>query len=214
MLRNYSGLRRRLPAHRAAAMRLRTFMKAPKAGLWCLTGLLGALCAPAYASVQILSTTPTLNSPQVIGTSIVWTVTATDSNPGPLTFRFNVSGPGGSFTLARDFNAGTLGSGIWTSLPFTWTPTQTEGAYQIQVVIKDFTSGDTTSQTERCRVAAVVRGRHARGRADRQPSGGVVQRAFMRRWEFHAGLVSTTVSEPGPGHHELGEMPSPRHHDV
>ena len=133
-------------------------MKAPKTGLWCLTGLLGALCAPAYASVQILSTTPTLNSPQVIGTSIVWTVTATDSNPGPLTFRFNVSGPGGSFTLARDFNAGTLGSGIWTSLPFTWTPTQTEGIYQIQVVIKDFTSGETTSQTERFRVLPLVSG--------------------------------------------------------
>src|ERR1022692_4626837 len=48
-----------------------------------------------------------------------------------------------------------------------------------------------------------------RGRAARQPSGGAVQRAFMRRWEFHAGLVSTTVSEPGPDHHELGEMPSP-----
>src|ERR1035438_10570596 len=56
------------------------------------------------------------------------------------------------------FNAGTLGSGIWTSLPFTWTPTQTEGIYQIQVVIKDFTSGETTSQTERFRVLPLVSG--------------------------------------------------------
>src|ERR1039458_4512507 len=52
----------------------------------------------------------------------------------------------------------TLGSGIWTSLPFTWTPTQTEGIYQIQVVIKDFTSGETTSQTERFRVLPLVSG--------------------------------------------------------
>ena len=126
--------------------------------MWCLAGLMAALCAPAHASVQILSMTSALNPPQVIGQSIVWTVTATDSNTGPLTFRFNVSAPGGSFALARDFNAGTFSSGIWTSLPFTWTPTLVEGTYEIQVIVKDFNSGETTSQKRTFQVLPLVSG--------------------------------------------------------
>jgi len=102
--------------------------------------------------------TPSLSSPQPIGAPIVWTVTATDSNPGPLTFQFNVAVPGGSLTLARDFNVGTLSSGIWTSLPFAWSPTQIEGSYQIQVVVKDFTSGQTVPHTARFQVTPLVSG--------------------------------------------------------
>jgi len=110
-----------------------------------LCGLAG-LCAPAYATVQILSETPSLAAPQAIGTTITWTVTASDTNPGPLTFQFNVAPPGGHLVLVKDFNAGTFTS-VYTAQPFVWTPTLVEGAYQIQVVAKDFTSGETASKT-------------------------------------------------------------------
>lgn len=125
---------------------------------WHLALLLAALCAPAHASVKILSLTPAVQAPQPIGTTVVWTVTATDSNIGPLTFRFNVTPPGGPFTLARDFNAGTFSSGVWTSLPFTWTPIAKDGVYQVQVVIKDFTSGETVSQKAQFQVTPLVSG--------------------------------------------------------
>lgn len=135
-------------------------MKRFNSYLWCVTGLLAALCAQAHASVQITSMTPTLNSPQVLGTPIVWTVTATDSNPGPLTFQFNVSAPGsgGTFALVKDFNAGTLSSGVWTSQPFAWTPTRIEGTYQIQVNIEDFAYGGTNSLTSTFVVSPLVTG--------------------------------------------------------
>jgi arylsulfate sulfotransferase len=124
----------------------------------CLTGLLACLGLPAFATVQILSLTPSVNSPQPVGTPITWIATATDSNPGLLTFQFNVGRPQSPLSLARDFNAGTLGSGTWSSLPFVWVPTGVEGFYRIQVVIKDFKSGETASTTAGFRVSPLVTG--------------------------------------------------------
>ena len=105
------------------------------------------LCIPAFAAVQITALTPSLKSPQLLGTPVTWTVTATDSNPGPLTFQFNVAIPAQSFSMVKDFNVGTSASGVWTSQPFVWAPTGVEGVYKIEVVIKDFQSGETTSKT-------------------------------------------------------------------
>src|SRR5579871_4124897 len=105
--------------------------------------LLATLCAPVYATVRITAMTPSVNSPQVIGTPVTWTVKGSDSNKGTLTFQFNVAPPGGSLALVKDFNVGTRSAGGWTSQPFVWVPTGMEGAYQIQVVIKDFNTGES-----------------------------------------------------------------------
>jgi arylsulfate sulfotransferase len=125
---------------------------------FCLRVLLASLCVPAYATVQISSLAPSAKSPQVIGTSITWTAIATDSNSGPLTFQFNVAAPDGTFAMVQDFNVGTLSAGTWTSGPFVWTPTATEGVYQIEVVIKDFTSGATATKTVKYEVTPLVTG--------------------------------------------------------
>jgi hypothetical protein len=123
-----------------------------------LAGLLAVLCAPSLATVQILSLTPSLKSPQLLGTPVTWTVTATDSNPGPLTFQFNAALPAQSLALVKDFNVGTLAAGAWTSQPFVWVPTMVEGTYKIQVVIKDFASGETTSKTASFQVTPLATG--------------------------------------------------------
>jgi len=125
---------------------------------WYLIALLALLCAPAYATVMITSVNPSPRPPQVLATSVTWTVTASDTNPGPLTFQFNVALPQQTFNLVRDFNVGTLESDIWTSQPFVWVPTAVEGTYQIQVVIKDFTSGETASKTMTYKVEPLVTG--------------------------------------------------------
>ena len=127
-------------------------------GSLCAAGLVAALCAPAHATVQISSVESSVASPQPIGTSVTYTVTATDTNPGPLTFQFNMAAPGQPLALVKDFNVGTFSSGAWTSQPFVWTPTGVEGVYQIQVVIKDFASGETASQTVQFQVNALVTG--------------------------------------------------------
>jgi arylsulfate sulfotransferase len=118
--------------------------------------ILGMLCGPAGASIQIRSLAPSPQSPQLIGTSITWTAAATDSNAGPLAFQFNVAAPQRSLALAADFNLGKQGPRAWISQPFVWTPTGVEGVYQVQVVAKDFTSGETASKSVRFQVSPLV----------------------------------------------------------
>lgn len=120
--------------------------------------LLAALCSPVFATVQIVSVRATPRTPQTIGTTVVWTVTATDTNPGPLRFQFSVAAPGGPFVMARGFNTGTLASGTWTSPSFAWTPTGIEGAYRIQVIVMDFVSGESASKTGSFQVTPLVTG--------------------------------------------------------
>ncbi|HXM39895.1 MAG TPA: aryl-sulfate sulfotransferase [Bryobacteraceae bacterium] len=127
----------------------------------CLLAGIAILLAPwmpVQASVAIESVNPSPASPQTIGQTITWTITATDSNTGPLTFQFNVQSPGGQNDMVKDFNVGTLSSGTWTSQPFVWTPTGIEGAYQINVVAKDFTSGESASSTVTFSVNPLVTG--------------------------------------------------------
>jgi arylsulfate sulfotransferase len=132
-------------------------MKKVVKALLCLAGL----CIPASATVAIVSLTPSSKSPQLLGTSITWTAIATDTSTGPLTFQFNVAPPGGTFTngLAKDFNVGTQSGDTYTSQPFVWVPTKVEGSYQIQVVIKDFASGQSASKTVQFQVTPLVTGK-------------------------------------------------------
>lgn len=60
--------------------------------------------------------------------------------------------------MVRDFNLGTLSGGIWTAPSFVWVPTGIEGSYTIQVVAKDFASGQTASKSATFQVNAVVTG--------------------------------------------------------
>jgi arylsulfate sulfotransferase len=128
-----------------------------------ISACLAGLCIPACATVQIVSLSPSPQSPQILGTPIVWTAIATDSNSGPLAFQFNVANPRGTLTngLAKDFNVGTFSGGTWTSQPFVWVPTQVEGTYQIQVVAKDFTdftAGASAPKTVQFQITPLVTG--------------------------------------------------------
>jgi arylsulfate sulfotransferase len=128
-------------------------------GAWFgLAGLFVMWCAPAHATVQFVSIKPSHRSPQQIGTAVTWTVTATDTNPGPLTFQFNVAPAQAQPVLVRDFNAGTFSSGEWTSPPFTWVFTGAEGTYNIRVVIKDFASGETAAKAVQYQITPLVTG--------------------------------------------------------
>jgi hypothetical protein len=133
-------------------------MKGTNSVGWFAIAALAALSAPAYATVHLVSMKPTLGSPQPIGSTIGWTVAATDSNPGPLTFQFNVAPPRGKLTTARNFNAGTLSGGTWTSQAFEWALTGLDGTYQVEVVVKDFTSGESATKTVSFVVTSPVTG--------------------------------------------------------
>lgn len=120
--------------------------------------MLVVLGLPAAATVTVQSVTPSPSAPQLIGKTINWTVTATDTNAGPLTFQFSVAEPSQSMQMVKDFNVGTYNSGTWTAQTFQWTPTGFEGAYKIQVIAKDFGSGETATTTVTYQVNPLVTG--------------------------------------------------------
>ena len=103
--------------------------------------------APLCATVTIESLTPSVAPPQPVGTTVTFSVKATDSNANDLTFQFNVAPPNGTLALVKDFNIGTLSAGTWTSQPFMWNSIAGEGTYSIQVIAKDFVSGETATKT-------------------------------------------------------------------
>jgi len=93
-----------------------------------------AVCAglrvPLHASSIQVQLTPSLASPQTLGTTIVWTAAATDSNPGPVSYKFAWQMLGaGRYRVLRDFS---------TSNTLPWTPNVSEGTYQIQVIARDY----------------------------------------------------------------------------
>ena len=123
-----------------------------------IAGLIATLGAPAYATVAVSSLTSSVSSPQLLGTSVTWTATGTDTGAGPLTFQFNVTPPGGSLMMIKDFNTGTLKGSTYTSQPFVWVPTASEGKYKVQVVVKDFSDGSTAMKTMQFTVTPLVTG--------------------------------------------------------
>lgn len=69
-----------------------------------------------------------LASPQFLGTPIVWTVSATDTDPGQLDYQFSFKAATGSLQVTQDYS--TLNS-------FSWAESETEGTYQIQVIARN-----------------------------------------------------------------------------
>ena len=144
-------------------------MKTGKSSRWLLIAPLALFCAPANAKVQIVSLTPTLGSPQRIGATVGWTAAATDTNAGPLAFQFNVAPPSGSMATAINFNLGTFSGGTWTSNQFLWALTGMDGAYKVQVVAKDFVSGESARQTVSFVVTSPVGGANPVVQATQNP---------------------------------------------
>ncbi|HUE04792.1 MAG TPA: aryl-sulfate sulfotransferase [Bryobacteraceae bacterium] len=133
-------------------------MKLPAKNRPVVLCLFALLSAPAFATVTVTSLEPSLASPQAIGTTITWKATATDTNTGPLAFQFSVTPPGGSLQMVKDFNLGSLSGGTWTAPSFVWMPTGPNGNFTIQVVAKDFNTGESNTQTIPFHVKALVTG--------------------------------------------------------
>ena len=79
---------------------------------------------PAPATAVILDPPPSPASPQVPGASVLWSASASGGT-GPYEYKFWLKGPGGAWTVARDYAAGNA---------WTWNTTGlTTGTYSVQV---------------------------------------------------------------------------------
>jgi len=113
----------------------------------------GALCPSLYASISGVHVQGSPASPQVLGTTIKLTATAVDTNPGPLTYKWEVESPGSSsFVLMQDFDVAAT---------FQWTPNYTEGTYSLRITARDYLAGVSAQLVVGFKVNPLVTGRQA-----------------------------------------------------
>jgi hypothetical protein len=94
--------------------------------------------------------TPALPSPQPLGTSVNLTASAASSNPGPLTYRFEIAPPGSAvFSVVRDFNLRS---------DFLWVPNIVEGTYQLRVTGRNYLFQESAQKTIAFLVTSLVSG--------------------------------------------------------
>lgn len=103
------------------------------AAVFCAWTFVGRL----DAAVQVQATV-SVPSPQPVGTLISFAASATDTNPGPVTYRFEITPAGSStFQTVRDFSLNSS---------YDWYPITPEGDYQIRITARDYLANET-SQT-------------------------------------------------------------------
>jgi arylsulfate sulfotransferase len=95
-----------------------------------LSLLLGVAGATTKAPSVTITLSPSLQSPQMLGTSILWTATVSGGPPGDTyDYQFGAA-PQGQSQIVRDFD---------TPNTFTWVPYAVEGNYTVTVVVRDTT---------------------------------------------------------------------------
>ena len=111
---------------------------------------IAGLQLPLCATIAQLRLHTSLSSPQLLGTTIELTALASDSDPGPMTFKWEVQAPGASsFSLMRDFDLGQN---------FAWTPSTVEGTYQLRLTARDYLAGTTAQKVIAFQVNPLVTG--------------------------------------------------------
>ena len=135
-------------------------------GLLRTLSLLGLafLATNAFATISV-TLTPSPASPQPVGTVITWTATVSDTAPGTHEYQFSVGPAGGPLAIVHDFKlARTL----------AWAFSQTEGTYQVKVVVQN-TSNQTSAQDTRSFAVTSLRSRRTGcGQPHCEPAGSPV----------------------------------------
>ncbi|MGH7970993.1 MAG: aryl-sulfate sulfotransferase, partial [Limisphaerales bacterium] len=89
---------------------------------------LGLLVFNAAATPTISALNPSPAGAHPVGTTVTWTVAASDSDSGALWYRFSVGSHNGTLQVVKDYNI---------SNTFLWTPTQNEGGFDIEVSVEN-----------------------------------------------------------------------------
>ena len=99
--------------------------------------LLAVPWTPLQAQMTV-SLSPSVPSPAMLGVPITWTATVSGANPGTLVYRFAVWHSGLDFHTLVDY--GPESSLLWTTI-------EEDGAYIMEVSVKNNTTGDAASAT-------------------------------------------------------------------
>jgi arylsulfate sulfotransferase len=121
----------------------RKWTRFAQAAVVCLTS------GVAAAAVSAPSISPSLPAPQAVGTSVTFTASSTDTDAGPLRYRFRIRPAGGTFATVRDFSI---------NAQLAWTPTDTDGIFEIEVTATNLTTGTTAASSLSYSVSPAVSG--------------------------------------------------------
>jgi hypothetical protein len=104
------------------------------------TCLAAAICV---SSLGATVTTPSIGiqpvGPQPVGATLTLTTSATDTDAGPIRYRFRVRPAAGTFSSVRDFAPSTT---------LAWTPADTDGLFEVEVTAKNLTTSSMAVATQ------------------------------------------------------------------
>lgn len=95
---------------------------------------------------------PSLTSPQPVGTTITWQASTTGTFLASLSYRFSVGSLGSPLNIVRDFESSTS---------FQWTPSQHEGWYVIETTVRNNNTQATAQALALFQVTSLVTGNQA-----------------------------------------------------
>ena len=101
---------------------------------------------PPNGPPSVTAFSPDKVSPQVVGTTITWTCSATDPEGDPIVYRFWLQSGSGAWSILQDWSS----SNVWT-----WTPTAA-GTYNVGCWVRDGKHADSSSYDARMIVNGYV----------------------------------------------------------
>ena len=164
----------------------RRSFRACSAQAYYAVALLGAciFCPPLHATITNVQLATSPSTPQLLGTTITLTASATDSDPGPLSYKWEVERPGATtYSTLEDFDEANT---------FTWVLNYVEGAYHLRLTARDYLAG-TSAQVVILFVAQpLVTG----SRRDGQSPGCAFQFADLSSGQYHECRLSIRSNPP------------------
>ena len=108
------------------------------------------LAATGGADVRPLNVSlrASLPSPSPLGTTVTWTAVVSDTS-GQLLYRFRARARGANFRIIRDFSSNPI---------VDWSVTKHEGLYEIEVTVRDTSTGATGSTKAEHEVTSLIEG--------------------------------------------------------
>ena len=105
---------------------------------------------PIHATPVLSAPTTSASSPQPLGTTVTFTASATDTDAGTISYRYQIGAAGGStLHMVRDFSV---------TPTFVFTPTTAPGNYQIVVTARNNSTLNTGQGSENFRFTSLVVG--------------------------------------------------------
>ncbi len=108
------------------------------ASRWIALLFLVSLAAQVEATITV-TLAPSPAGPQPVGTVITWTATVSDTASGKHQYRFSVGPANGSLAIVRDYQLANT---------FQWAFSQTEGTYQVKVLVQNISNNTSAHAKE------------------------------------------------------------------